>query len=68
MSYLFRWTHHGGPHVTVTVFAGPDAEHRARCGSLTFRVDEWRTFRTMLERRTTPDHVQFEERREDDGR
>jgi hypothetical protein len=62
MSYLFRWIHRGGPHVHVVVFAGDDAEHRARSGELTFRVDEWRAFRRMLERRTTTDHVQFEER------
>lgn len=65
MSYLFRWTHNG-PHVRVTVFAGPDAQHRARAGELVFRVEEWRAFRRMLERRGTSDHVQFESLREPD--
>ena len=30
----------GGPHVLVTVFAGPDAQHRANLGTLVARRDE----------------------------
>jgi hypothetical protein len=36
------WT--GGPHRRVTVFAGPDRDHLANCGDLTFREQEARDF------------------------
>ncbi len=28
------------PHKDVRIFAGPDAEHRAYCGTLTMRAEE----------------------------
>lgn len=32
------------PHVDVRVFVGPDADHLAMAGTLTFRVEEFVTF------------------------
>ena len=43
-----------GAHVLVRVFAGPDEQHRAHCGSLTFRPGEWADFQ---ERVTGPGHT-----------
>lgn len=31
-------------HVRVTIFAGPDPEHRAFCGELVFNVEEFHIF------------------------
>lgn len=31
-------------HVHVSVFAGPDEQHRACAGQLTFKPDEWADF------------------------
>lgn len=43
LSVLFRERAHGEDtvHLTVQVFAGPDADHRALCGELVFREPEW---------------------------
>jgi hypothetical protein len=30
-----------GGHTWVAVFAGKDADHRAKCGDLAFRNEEW---------------------------
>jgi hypothetical protein len=30
-----------GGHTHVAVFVGPDADHRAKAGDLTFRNEEW---------------------------
>lgn len=40
LSVAFRFKAQGG-HTWVRVFAGPDADHRAKCGDLTFTNDEW---------------------------
>lgn len=34
-----------GIHVTVGVFAGPDEDHLGRCGTITFRFEEWEALR-----------------------
>lgn len=39
LSVLFR-RHVAGAHEVVTVFVGPDREHRALAGTLTVRPDE----------------------------
>jgi hypothetical protein len=38
----------GGSHSTVAVFAGPDADHRAFCGSVVMRHDEAQAFVALL--------------------
>jgi hypothetical protein len=40
-SILFRRVAQTGSHVTVSVYVGPDADHRAFSGKLTFRTTEW---------------------------
>jgi hypothetical protein len=37
-----------GGHTWVRVFAGKDADHRACCGTLTFRNEEWELLATHL--------------------
>ena len=37
-----------GGHTWVTVFAGKDADHRAKCGDLRFRNEEWQALRSEL--------------------
>jgi hypothetical protein len=39
----------GGPHIRVSVFAGPDREHRALVGVLTFRRGEDNEFIRRME-------------------
>lgn len=43
-----------GIHVHVRIFAGPDEDHRANCGSFTMRTPEWIDFCRQL---TGPDNV-----------
>lgn len=40
--------HQEGAHVRAQIFAGPDADHRAHCGDLRFRMLEWALFRALL--------------------
>lgn len=47
LSMAFRYKVQEG-HTWVRVFAGPDADHRAKCGDLTFLNEEWRAFRNWL--------------------
>lgn len=39
-----------GGHTHVRVFMGPDPDHRAKCGDLTFTNEEWDALLTALER------------------
>lgn len=48
MILRLRWRL-AGAHVRVVVSAGPDVDHLAHCGVLTFRPDEWQTVKTLLE-------------------
>lgn len=47
-SFSYRVDEDNGYHVWVTVFAGPDEQHRAHCGQLTFRAAEWADFQDRL--------------------
>ena len=38
-----------GPHRRVAVFAGPDADHLARCGFLIMRTEEVDDFLALIE-------------------
>jgi hypothetical protein len=38
----------GGAHVDISVYAGPDADHLARCGMVTMRPDEAAAFAKLL--------------------
>lgn len=38
----------GGGHVDISVYAGPDAEHLARCGTVTMRPVEAAAFAKLL--------------------
>lgn len=44
----------GGAHIDVSVFAGPDRDHRARVGVLTFRRGEDNEFIRRVEDRYQP--------------
>jgi hypothetical protein len=43
-SFLFRVDSDNGVHVRVSMFAGPDEQHRAHNGTLVFRPQEWADF------------------------
>lgn len=49
-SFGFRVDAVNPGHIYLAVFAGPDEQHRARVGSLTFRRDEWPEFKAILDR------------------
>jgi hypothetical protein len=49
ISFHFRVENETPAHVTVGVFAGRRPGSRGKCGSLTFRVEEWPEFRDLLE-------------------
>ncbi len=49
MSTVFKFRffkHH--IHTVVSMFAGPDSEHLAKCGDLVFLEKEWTDFRSHL--------------------
>ena len=48
------WAIRSGAHVHVRVWAGPDEQHRASCGEIVFRPDEWEDF---AERVAGPGHT-----------
>ncbi len=50
MTIKLRWMHigRGDMHTRVTVFVGPDKDHLANCGDLTFRLNEAKCFRESL--------------------
>lgn len=54
--FRFREADRNPAHVRVDVFAGPDADHLALSGTLTFRVDEFPAFADAL--------TQYNERQE----
>ena len=47
-SFGYRVDVEGSAHVWVSVFAGPDAEHRANTGQLTMRHEEFHAFEAMI--------------------
>lgn len=47
LSVHFRAEQLGG-HTHVAVFAGPDEDHRAKCGDLVFRNEEWQLLAPVL--------------------
>lgn len=51
-SFAYRVEARNTVHVTVGVFAGADEQHRAKCGTLTFREDgqvfEWSDFQDRV--------------------
>lgn len=53
-SFLYRVERDNGHHLRVSVFAGPDEQHRACCGVLTFRSRE---FEDWCERVVGPGHT-----------
>lgn len=46
-----------GGHTHVAVFGGPDEDHRAKCGDLTFTNAEWDLLEPELVGLTTSGHV-----------
>lgn len=47
LSVHFRYEVLGG-HTHVAVFAGKDADHRAKCGDIVFRNEEWALLKPVL--------------------
>ncbi len=50
MTAALKFVYHiQGAHVRVRAFAGPDETHRAYCGGLMFRPEEWERLREIVE-------------------
>lgn len=47
-SILVRVVHRTEAHDTMSIFVGPDPDHRAHCGQLVMRRDEATAFRSAL--------------------
>ena len=43
-AFWVRLDGENGEHIRMTVFAGPDVDHQANCGQLTFRTQEAKDF------------------------
>lgn len=56
-SFGYRIDRETGAHVTMTVWAGPDDEHRAHCGQLTMRTEEADAFRAMITEHWRPKRI-----------
>ena len=48
MTVFKLYSERRGDHVHQRVFAGPDADHLALCGTLVFRIGEWQEFGAAL--------------------
>jgi len=59
---------HGGVHKQVSLYAGPDADHRAHCGQVTMREDEAEDLKRRIEAgeviEAMPKHAEEEETKE----
>ena len=52
MIVKLQWLPVGGAHIRVTVFTGPDADHLANAGELTFRYEEAQCFHDSVRQGT----------------
>lgn len=53
-SFGYRVDDENGVHVRLTVWAGPDDEHRGNCGQVMIRVAEADAFRAMITEHERP--------------
>ena len=48
MKFRLRWFNYTAQHISVTFFSGPDKDHMANTGSLTFTHEEAKAFRNTI--------------------